>query len=93
MANAFLFGHFDVGDYDSYKKMFDSDPAGRKQSAKGHQIYRSVDKPSEVFIGVEFDSAEEAKAFRQRLLASSALDNVTVKIEPTVVEVADEAKY
>ena len=73
--------------------MFDSDPAGRKQSAKGHQIYRSVDTPSEVFIGVEFGSVEEAKAFRERLLASSALDNVTVKIEPTVVEVADEAKY
>ena len=34
-----------------------------------------------------------AKAFRERLLASIALDNVTVNVEPTVVEVADEAKY
>ncbi len=93
MANAFLFGHFDVGDYDSYKKMFDSDPAGRKQAAKGHQIYRSVDNPGDVFIGVEFGSVEEANAFRERLLASSALDNVTVKVEPTVVEVADEERY
>ena len=93
MASTFLFGHFDVGDYDTWKKMFDSDPSGRNQSAKGHQVYRSVDNPSDVFVGVEFGSVEEAKAFRERLLASGALDNVTIKVEPTIVEVTDEARY
>jgi hypothetical protein len=93
MASTFLFGHFDVGDYDTWKKMFDSDPAGRNQSAKGHQVYRSVDKPNDVFVGLEFGSVEEAKTFRERLLASGALDNVTIKVEPTIVEVTDEARY
>jgi hypothetical protein len=90
---AFLFGHFDVGDYDTWKKMFDSDPAGRVQSAKGHQVYRSVANPSDVFVALEFGSAEEAQTFRERLLGSGALDNVTIKTEPTIVEIADEAKY
>jgi hypothetical protein len=56
-------------------------------------ISRSVDNPSEVFVRVEFASVDEAKSFRERLLGSGALDNVDVKMPPTVVEVADEATY
>jgi len=89
----FVVGHFDVGDYDAWKQMYDADPAGRKQAAKGHVISRSVDNPGEVFVRVEFASADEAKSFRERLLASPALDNVNVMTPPTVVEVADEATY
>ena len=89
----FLVANFDVGDYDSWKEMFDSDPAGRKQAAKGHRIMRNVDDGSDAFIRVEFDSTDEAKAFREKLLASGALDRVTVKAGPTVVELADEAEY
>jgi heme-degrading monooxygenase HmoA len=90
---AFVFGHFEVGDYDAWKQMFDSDPAGRAQSGKGHRVYRSVDNPNAVFVAVEFNSAEDAKAFRERLLASGALANLTVKTEPTVVEEADSVEY
>ena len=89
----FVVAHFDVGDYDSWKQMFDSDPAGRKQAANGHVISRSIDNPGEVFVRVEFASADAAKSFRERLLASPALDNVNVLTPPTVVEVADEASY
>ncbi len=91
---AFMLGHFDVGDYDTWKReRFDADPGGRKQAAKGHVISRSVDNPGEVFVRVEFASVDEAKSFRERLLASGALDDVDVKTPPTVVEVADEATY
>jgi hypothetical protein len=90
---AFLLGHFDVRDYDAWKQMFDSDPAGRKEAAKGHIISRGVDNPSDVFVRVEFASVDEAKSFRERLLGSGALNNVDVKTQPTVVEVADEATY
>jgi hypothetical protein len=90
---AFILGRFDVGDYDAWKQMFDSDPAGRKQSGKGHRILRSVANPSEVFVAVEFSSAEEAQSFQERLLGSGALDNVTVKTEPTVVEEAESVEY
>ena len=69
--------------------MFDSDPAGRKQSSKGHRVMRSVENPNEVFVRVDFDSVEEGRTFREGLLASGALDNVTIVKEPTVVEVAE----
>jgi hypothetical protein len=90
---AFILGVFDTGDFDTWKKMFDSDPAGRKQSGKGHRVFRSVENPNRAFVSVEFASADEAKSFRERLLASGALANVTIETEPTVVELVDEARY
>lgn len=90
---AFILAVFQTEDYDTWKQMFDSDPAGRKQSAEGHRIFRSMNDPNEVFVGVEFPSGDEAKSFRQRLLASGALDNVTATKEPTVAELVDEARY
>jgi hypothetical protein len=87
--------HFEVDDYDTWKPMFDSDPAGRRQSATRHTISRSVDNPNAVFIRADFPSVDEAKAFRQRLIDSGALErpDVNVKVPPTVVEVAEEVTY
>jgi hypothetical protein len=90
---ASIVGVFETGNYDRWKEMFDSDPAGRRQAAQGHRVMRSVENPNEVFVRVDFASVEDAKAFRERLLSSGALDNVTVEQEPTVVEVADDATY
>ena len=90
---AFMFGHFEVGDYDAWKQGFDSDPAGRSETGKGHRVYRSVDNPSEVFVAVEFASADDAAAFREKLLASGALDRVTVKTGPTAVEEQEAVTY
>ncbi|HEY8629421.1 MAG TPA: hypothetical protein VIL73_02600 [Gaiellaceae bacterium] len=90
---AFVLLHMEVPDYDAWKQMFDEDPAGRKQAAKGHLISRSVDNPNEVFVRTEFVSIDEAKAFSQRLHDSGVLNNFTVKTPPTVVERADEATY
>ena len=80
-------------DYDEWKPMFDSDPAGRQNIAKGHSLARGVDNPNDIFIRVEFDSVEDAKSFRERLLATGVLDQFKVKTGPTVVEVADQATY
>ena len=71
---AFMVHHLEVDDFDSWKSLFDSDPVGRKQVAKGHVMLRGVDNPNEVFTRVEFGSVEDAKSFRERLLASGALD-------------------
>ena len=90
---AFLFGHFEVGDYASWKEGFDADPAGRSEAGTGHRIYQAVDDPGKVFVAVEFGSADDAKAFREKLLSSGALDRVTVKTEPTVVEETDAQSY
>jgi hypothetical protein len=90
---ASMVGVFKTDDYEDWKRMFDSDPVGRKQVAKGHRVMRSVDDPNEVFLRVDFDSVDEAKAFRERVLASGVLDRLTMVKEPTVVDVADEATY
>jgi hypothetical protein len=90
---AFMLMHFEIEDFDGWKQVFDSDPAGRKAVAKGHQIFRGVDDPRQVFVATEYGSVEDANAVRERLLASGVLNNMTTKTEPTVVEVADSAQY
>jgi len=91
---AFVMTNFEVDDFDAWKQMFDSDPAGRKRAAKGHQIFRAADNPNHVFIGTEFASVDEASAFRERLLASGVLNNArVVHVQPTVTELADAATY
>ena len=89
---AFLIGAFE-GDFDAWKRQFDSDPLGRRQVAKGHTLLRGVDNPNEIFVRIEFDSAEDAKAFAEKVLASDVLQNVTVKVPPTAVELADQVTY
>jgi hypothetical protein len=87
--------HFETDDFDAWKSMFDSDPAGRKQSGKGHVVSRNADNPNEVFVRVEFASVDDARAFRERLLASGALDRAgtTVKMGPTVIEPVETITY
>ena len=67
---AFIMTRIDCGDYDAWKEMFDLDLPGVRKSALGWRLYRSVANPAEVFIQVEFASAEEAKTGRERLLAA-----------------------
>jgi hypothetical protein len=91
---AFVMTNFEVADFDSWKQTFDADPAGRRQAAKGHQIFRAEGNPNHVFIGTEFDSVEDAKSFRERLLASGALENAQmIHVPPTVTELADAQTY
>ena len=87
--------HLETKDYDAWKQVFDSDPAGRRQAATGHVLSRGVDNPNSVFVRATFDSVEEAQAFRQRLHASGARDNpdVTIVVPPTVIQVAEEITY
>jgi hypothetical protein len=90
---AFMVHHLKIDDFDSWKSLFDADPVGRKEAATGHIMLRGVDNRNEVFTRVEFDSVEEAKSFRERLLASGALDRTTVLTPPTVVEVVEDITY
>jgi hypothetical protein len=90
---AFMVLHLETDDFDAWKPFFDADPVGRRQSAKGHVLLRGVDNPGEVFIRVEFGSLEDAKSFRERLLASGALDRATVKTPPTVVDLVENVTY
>jgi hypothetical protein len=84
--------NLEVADYDEWKKLFDSDPGGRKGIATGHTVSRNVENPNDVFIRTEYRSVGDAKV-RQHLLDSGALNNSTVKTPPTIIEVADQATY
>jgi hypothetical protein len=88
--------NLEVEDYDVWKPNFDADPAGRRESgATSHRIARAVDDPKDVFIRVEFPSVDQAKAFRQRLLDSGALDRPGMKVKdgPVVAEEAETVTY
>ncbi|MBA3717174.1 MAG: hypothetical protein H0W87_02955 [Actinobacteria bacterium] len=54
---------------------------------------RNADDPNQVFVQLEFDSADDARAFRDKLMSSGALDGVEVLTEPTVIEEADAQTY
>ena len=90
---AFMLTRIDVGDYDAWKAMFDKDVPGARSAARGHRILRNVEQPGEVFILVEFNSTEEARAGRERLLASGVLDRFADKAAPVVVEEAEAVTY
>lgn len=90
---AFMVLHLETDDFDAWKPFFDADPVERRQTAKGHVMLRGVDNPGEVFIRVEFASVDDAKSFRERLLASGALDRATVKTPPTVVDLVENITY
>jgi heme-degrading monooxygenase HmoA len=89
---AFLVGVLE-GDFDAFKEQFESDPLGRKQAAKGHTMLRGVENPNQIFVRIEFDSADDAKAFQDKVRNSDVLQNVTIKVAPSVVEMADQATY
>ncbi len=58
-----------VRDFDAWKRMFESDPLGREQSGvRRYRIFRPTDDPDYVAVDLEFDSGEEAEAFRSSLL-------------------------
>ena len=74
------------------KKLFDSDPGGRKGIATGHTVSRNVDNPNDVFIRTEYKSVEDAKRVRQQLLDSGALNRSTVKTPPTIIVVNPKSR-
>jgi predicted nucleotidyltransferase len=90
---AFMLTRIQVDDYDAWKPIFDSDPPGAREAAKGHRLLRSLEEPNDVFVQVEFGSPEDARAARERLLASGVLERVTVKAGPTVAEEAETVAY
>ena len=93
---AIVLMNFEVDDFDAWKQMFDEDPAGRaKGGATSHMISRAVDNPNEGFVRVEFPSVDQAKAFREKLLASGVLERsgMRLKAGPTVAEIADQHTY
>jgi hypothetical protein len=90
---AIIMTRLQVVDFDAFKPMFDKDSPGVRQAASGYRLYRSVEDPNEVYIQVEFDSADDANAGRDKLLASGVLEHWADRTGPTVVEVEETVVY
>ena len=90
---AVMFTRAQVGDYEAWKAMFDSDPPGARRAAKSHRVLRVVDDPSSVLVVVDFDSVEDAREARERLVSSGVLDRLPSHDGPTIAEVADAVTY
>lgn len=90
---AIMLTRVQVDDYDAWKEMFDSARHTIRASASGHRIARSVENPNEVFIQVEFPSAEDALTAREKLLAAGGPASATIQNGPTLVEVAESVEY
>jgi heme-degrading monooxygenase HmoA len=85
----FMLTRAQVGNYDEWKAIFDTDPPRARESATGYRVYRSTEDPDEVFIAVEFESRADAEEGRERLVAAGVLDRFEDKTGPTIVELAE----
>ena len=59
---------YPVRDYEAFKKVFDSDPAGRAASgARSVRLFRDTDDQNSVAVLLDFDTKDAATAFLERL--------------------------
>jgi hypothetical protein len=86
---AYIVTRIQVGDYDTWKPMFDLDGPGARREALGHRVLRNVDDPNEVYIFIEFATREQADEARARLVDSGVLDRFPEHYGPMVVETAE----
>jgi len=84
--SAFIITRIDVGDYDAWRPMFDQDRPRAREKATTQRVFRGVDEPNQVFVLLEFSSADDAHEARDRLIASGVLDRFDDKHGPNVVE-------
>jgi hypothetical protein len=84
--SAFIITRIQVGDYDTWKSMFDQDLPQAREKAKVQRVFRRVDDPNHVFVFLEFDSVEDAQEAKQRVEGSGILDRFEDKHGPNVLE-------
>jgi hypothetical protein len=83
---AYIITRIQVGDYDTWRSMFDQDRPRAREKAEVVRIFRRVDDPNHVFVFLEFATVDDADEARGRLLASGVLDRFEDKHGPNVVE-------
>lgn len=83
-----------VPDYDNWKKAFESDPIGRKDSGvRRHRILRAVDDPNYVMIDLEFDSSDEAERMHAGLRELWGRVDVMTDPQARTAEVVESEEY
>ena len=87
--SAFIITRIQVGDYDTWRPMFDQDRPGARENARVQRVFRNAADPNEVFIFLEFGSVADAEEGRRRLVESGVLDRFADKHGPNVVVEAE----
>jgi hypothetical protein len=85
-------------DFDTWKKAFESDPAGRERSGvRRYQILRPIDDPNYVMIDLDFESARAAEAFlaamREVWRSPKAAPALAGSPQTRIVEVVESKEY
>jgi hypothetical protein len=84
-VSACIITRIQVGDYDTWRPMFDQDRPRARENAKIVRVFRGVEDADQVFIVLEFESVEDAQEARRRLVTSGVLDRFEDKHGPNVV--------
>ena len=86
---AFIITRIDVGDYDTWRRLYDQDVPRARENATAQRVFRMVDDPNHVFVYLEFASVDDAREARDRLVAWGVLDRFEDKHGPNVLVDAD----
>lgn len=94
---AFVLIEHRVGDFDSFKKVFQDDAERRKRlGCKGGVVYRVADDPGNLIVVLEWDTLRAAREFAGSLEFEEAVewagsDIATPRV--TVLDVALKARH
>jgi hypothetical protein len=86
---AFIITRIQVGEYDTWRALFDRDVPRAREKATTTRVLRMLADPNHVFVYLEFASVEDAEEARDRLVASGVLDRFEDKHGPNVLVDAD----
>ncbi len=85
---------YELDEYDAWRRVFDKDPLDRKGSGvRSYRIARDVDDATAVLVDLDFDTLDEAGAFRARLreLLQDPSIPPMARAETTLTEVTEVA--
>lgn len=87
-----------VRDFDTWKTSFDSDPVRREVGGvRRYQIYRPIDDPDYIAVDLEFNSLDEAEAFKLGLEALWRSPQASPALEGTprarIVDIVESKVY
>jgi len=87
-----------ISNFDTWKKAFDSDPAGRERSGvRSYQVLRPINDPNYVMIDLEFDNSKASEDFltlmREVWRSAAAAPALVGSPQTRIVEVVESKKY
>lgn len=85
---AYFFGRVSLEDYAKFRPVFDSREDMRKAAgATKSTVYQSIDDPNEIVVQIEFETAEQAKAFSTSEGLQNAIKQAGAKKQPKMIVV------